>query len=232
MSKRTIFRKTSGLTSGGSYSQLPINLCLDTSGSMRGHSINELNAGMRMFYDTVRNDSESRYVADISIVTFGCNGTQCIQDFAHVDERPAPPSLKAEGMTPMGEAVNLSLDMLDNRRNYYKGVGVSYYHPWLVLMTDGDPNGVKAELSRAIGRTRDLVNHNKLVVFPLAIGNQANVKTLAQFSPKMRPVVLKGLNFKGFFEWLSMSVHEVSTSKPGDSVQLPKVDGSWGSIII
>ena len=46
MSKRNIFRKTSGLTRGGSYSQLPISLCLDTSGSMRGHPINELNAGM------------------------------------------------------------------------------------------------------------------------------------------------------------------------------------------
>ena len=232
MSRRNIFMKTSGLASGGSYSQLAVNLCLDTSGSMRGHPINELNAGVRMFYDTVKRDSEARYIADISIVTFGCNGVQCVQDFAHVNEVSVPPSLKAEGMTPMGEAVNLSLDMLDNRRNYYKSSGVPYYHPWIVLMTDGDPNGAASELTRAMGRTRDLVNRNKLVVFPLAIGNQADVNTLIQFSPKMRPVALKGLNFKGFFEWLSISVHKVSESKPGDAVQLPKIDSSWGSIII
>ncbi|MBR1486678.1 MAG: VWA domain-containing protein [Synergistaceae bacterium] len=232
MSRRNIFRNASSLKSAGAYSQLPISLCLDTSGSMRGHPINELNAGMRLFYDYVKKDYESRYAADISIVSFGFNGVQCIQDFAHVDEISAPASLKAEGMTPMGEAVNLSLDMLENRRNYYRNVGVSYYHPWLILMTDGDPNGVASELSRAIGRTRDLVNNNKLVVFPIAIGNQADVNTLAQFSPKMKPVALKGLNFKGFFEWLSVSVHSVSVSNPGDSIPLPKIDNNWGSIII
>ena len=232
MSRRNIFRKTSSLNTAGAYSQLPITLCLDTSGSMRGHPINELNAGLRMFYDCVKRDSESRYSADISIVTFGFGDVQRIQDFSHVDDIAMPPSLKAEGMTPMGEAVNLSLDMLDNRKNYYRSIGVPYYHPWLILMSDGDPNGIASELSRAISRTRDLVTRNKLVIFPLAIGNQANINTLAQFSPKMRPVALKGLNFKGFFEWLSVSVHKVSVSNPGDSVALPKVDGTWGSIII
>lgn len=232
MSRRNIFRKTSTLTRGGSFSQLPLSLCLDTSGSMRGHPINELNAGVRMFYDCVKNDCDSRYSADISIVTFGCNDVQRIQDFSHVDEISVPPSLKAEGMTPMGEAVNLSLDMLEDRKNYYKSIGVPYYHPWLILMTDGEPNGAASELSRAISRTQDLVARNKLVIFPLAIGNQANINTLSQFSPKMRPLALKGLNFKGFFEWLSVSVHEVTVSNQGEAITLPKVDGTWGSIII
>ena len=217
----------------GSYAQLPITLCLDTSGSMRGHPINELNAGLRMFYDCVKKNYESKYSADISIVTFGgYNDVTRIQDFAHVDEISVPPSLKAEGTTPMGEAVNLSLDMLDNRKKYYRSIGSTYYHSWLILMTDGEPNGSEIELSRAISRAQDLVTRNKLVVFPLAIGNEANINTLAQFSPKMRPVALKGLNFKGFFEWLSVSVQVVSTNKPGNPVNLPKVDGTWGSIII
>lgn len=232
MSKRNIFKKTSGLNGGGSFSQLALSLCLDTSGSMRGHPINELNAGTRMFYDTVRNDRTAKYMADISIVTFGGDEAKCIQDFAHVSEVSVPPSLKAEGMTPMGEGVNLSLDMLENRRNYYRNSGVSYYHPWIILMTDGKPVGNASELSRAIERTRDLVNRNKLAVFPLAIGNEADVETLKQFSPKMRPVALKGLNFKGFFEWLSISVHQVSISRPGEAIKLPDIDSSWGSIII
>ncbi|MBQ6773645.1 MAG: hypothetical protein IJP48_06225 [Synergistaceae bacterium] len=66
MSRRNIFKKTSSINKTGAYSQLPITLCLDTSGSMRGHPINELNAGMRMFYDCVKHDCESRYSADIS----------------------------------------------------------------------------------------------------------------------------------------------------------------------
>lgn len=67
----------------------------------------------------------------------------------------------------MGKAVNLALDMLENRRQDYKNVGVQYYHPWLVLMTDGRPNGSAYELARASSRSRDLVTRNNLVVFPI-----------------------------------------------------------------
>lgn len=224
------YSTTSSIDDSNSHARLPICLCLDTSGSMSGHPINELNAGVRLFYEKIRSNTESRYAADIAIVTFGHSGVECIQNFSQVYENPTPPSLMAEGMTPMGEAVNLALDMLENRRQDYKNVGVQYYHPWLVLMTDGEPNGSASELSRASSRARDLVTRNKLVVFPLGIGRNADLNALAQFSPRITPLTLVGLNFSGFFEWLSKSVDRTSVSNPGNNVPLPPVDGGWASI--
>ena len=49
--------------------------------------------------------------------------------------------LTANGNTPMGEGVRLALDLLDKRKQEYKDKGVDYYQPWLVLMSDGQPNG-------------------------------------------------------------------------------------------
>jgi len=210
--------------------RVPVCICLDTSGSMDGVPINELNEGVRLFYDTIRGDETALYAAEVSIVTFGDNA-QCIADFASLTVQPNAPELNASGSTPMGEAVNLALDLLERRKDEYKDKGVDYYQPWLVLMTDGKPNGSKTELSRAIDRTVELVGSKKLTVFPIGIGDKADMDTLAQFSPKRPPLKLKGLKFKEFFEWLSKSVARTSQSMPGETVQLD-TEGirGWGEL--
>lgn len=210
--------------------RVPVCLCLDTSGSMEGMPINELNEGVSLFYEAIREDETALYSAEVSIVTFGGNA-QCIVNFASLEVQPNTPILTANGMTPMGEAVNMGLDLLEQRKNEYKDRGVDYYQPWLVLMTDGAPNGDSAELSRAINRTADLVNQKKLTVFPIGIGPDADMGVLAQFSPKRPPLKLQGLKFREFFAWLSKSVSKTSQSTPGESVKLD-VEGikGWGEL--
>lgn len=55
----------------------------------------------------------------------------------------------------------------------------------------------------------------KLVVFPVGIGDQAELNILAKFTPKNAPKRLTGLRFKEFFEWLGKSVTDTSHSSPG-----------------
>lgn len=211
--------------------RVPVCLCLDTSGSMDGQPINELNEGVRLFYEAIKEDETALYSAEISIVTFGGNNAECIADFASLELQPNAPKLLASGMTPMGEAVNMALDLLECRKDEYKDRGVDYYQPWLVLMTDGEPNGDKSELSRAINRTVELVNQKKLTVFPIGIGAYADMNVLEQFSPKRPPLKLQGLKFREFFAWLSKSVSKTSQSTPGESVKLD-VEGikGWGEL--
>lgn len=211
--------------------RVPVCLCLDTSGSMDGQPINELNEGVRLFYEAIKEDETALYSAEISIVTFGGNNAECIADFASLQLQPNAPKLLASGMTPMGEAVNMALDLLERRKDEYKDRGVDYYQPWLVLMTDGEPNGEKSELSRAINRTVELVNQKKLTVFPIGIGVYADMDVLGQFSPKRPPLKLQGLKFREFFAWLSKSVSKTSQSTPGESVKLD-TEGikGWGEL--
>ena len=194
--------------------RVPVCLCLDVSGSMDGEPIRELNEGVRMFYDAIHEDEVALYAAEVCIVTFGGNRAECITDFSGLERQPEPPILSADGMTPMGEAVNLGLDLLEKRKKEYKSKGVDYYQPWLVLMTDGAPNGDANELSRAIGRTVEMVTNKKLSVFPIGIGVNADMNILARFSPKRSPLKLQGLKFREFFEWLSQSVSSTSQSIP------------------
>lgn len=234
----TVYKKVGTLLGTNSpnrdnhHARVAVCLCLDTSYSMTGQPINELNAGVRMFYDAVRKDSMASASAEIAIVTFGGGGVQCVQDFTLADDANTPP-MTADGMTPMGEAVNLAIDLLEARKKQYYESGLEYYQPWLVIMTDGFPNGNKQEQSRAEERASSMVMDDKLTVFPIGIGRDADRETLTRFSPRRSPVKLKGLNFRKFFAWLSASMHTVSVSRPDEKISLPKISSwaeEWGTL--
>jgi uncharacterized protein YegL len=207
-------------------SRVAISLCLDASGSMSGAPIQELNAGVTSFYEAINQDEIAKFSAEISIVTFG--PVQKETDFQTVATQPNPPILRATGNTPLGEAVKLSLDLLDERKQAYKDNGIDYYQPWLVLMTDGQPTGSSSVLDAQVARVAKLSAERKLVVFPIGIGAGADMSALNRFSAPRPAFKLQGLNFQSFFSWLSASVSRVSQSTPGDGVPMD-ADGvkSW-----
>lgn len=194
--------------------RVPVSLCIDTSGSMAGEKIRELIEGIKLFYDAIDEHDDAHDSAEVSIVAFN-SGARLLQDFAGIDSLEREISIAPSGLTYLGEGVNLALDRLEKRKSLYSDTGVLYFQPWLVLMTDGQPNGDRAELERAIERVTGMVANKKLTVFPIGIGMDADLEVLARFSPGRPPLRLQGLNFKEFFEWLSQSVSKVSQSMPG-----------------
>lgn len=209
--------------------RVPICLCLDTSGSMSGSPISELNAGVEHFLDAVRTDEIAQWSAEIVVVTFGPDVSKLL-DFGPVQKQQVP-HVSAGGGTPLAGAVQLALDTLDERKREYQQNGVDYYQPWLVLMTDGVPTDQAHEVAAAAKRTADLVNARKLSIFAIGIGSHADMDTLRRFSPTRQPLRLQGLKFKEFFEWLSKSVQIVSRSTPGQDIQLD-LSGiqDWGTL--
>ncbi|MDY0749106.1 VWA domain-containing protein [Paucibacter sp. R3-3] len=206
--------------------RVPICLVLDVSSSMNGSPISELNEGVQMFFNAIRADDVAQFAAEIAVVTFGAN-VEKVVDFMAIDRQNVP-NLQANGTTPMGEGVIMGLDLLETRKQDYQRAGVDYFQPWLVVMTDGEPTD---SISGAAARIRDLVAAKKLTVFPIGIGDSANMSKLAELSPTRPPLRLRGLNFKQFFEWLSRSVSRVSQSTPGENVALDTAGiAAWGQV--
>lgn len=77
----------------------PCLLLLDTSGSMQGAPISQLNDGLRIFAEQLLGDGLAAKRAEVAIVTFG--PVQVVQEFTTA-ETWSPPSLTASGGTPMG----------------------------------------------------------------------------------------------------------------------------------
>src|SRR3954468_7487961 len=76
----------------------PCLLLLDTSGSMRGKPIEELNLGIRAFKDELSADPMASKRVEVGIITFG--PVQIVTDFQTADVFQ-PPTLETTGDTPM-----------------------------------------------------------------------------------------------------------------------------------
>lgn len=201
----------------------PCLLLLDTSGSMSGAPIGELNNGLITLKNELVSDQLARKRVELAIITFG--PVNIVSTF-HTVENFLPPSLQASGDTPMGAAIQQGLAILKNRKEEYRRNGISFYRPWVFLITDGAPTdswqGAASDIHE--GET------SKSFAF-FAVGVKgANMEILAKIAPPNRPpVMLEGLRFRELFQWLSNSMKSVSHSTPGDKVQIVPPTG-WTEV--
>lgn len=199
-------------------------LVLDTSGSMSGAPIQELNQGLQAFVEAVQEDEMSAYSVEVGVISAGGTVREELSFTTANTIREVSP-LVADGITPLGAAVELALRRLEERKATYKRAGVAYYQPWLVIISDGEPTDSWQAVAQ---QTSALSQQRKLVVMPVGV-SQANMAILGQFSS--RPAKhLAGLKFREFFEWLSASMSRVSASNSTSSaVALPATD-SWAAV--
>lgn len=199
----------------------PCLLLLDTSHSMQGSPISELNSGLLAFKDELATDTLAMKRVEIAVVTFG--PVNVLADFQTPDLFH-PPHLSTTGDTPMGAAIEQGLEMIRQRKEAYKANGISYYRPWAFLITDGAPTD-------AFGRAAELVKQGEATkafsFFGIGV-HGANMDVLAQICSRP-PLRLQGLKFRELFSWLSSSLSGVSRSQVGQAVPLAPPAG-WAEV--
>jgi uncharacterized protein YegL len=202
----------------------PCILLLDTSQSMRGNPIAELNDGLVTYKDELAADSLAAKRVEVAIVTFG--PVQTAQDFTTA-EQFVPPHLETTGDTPMGAAIEQALDMLAVRKKSYRDNGIAFYRPWLFLITDGAPTD---SWQSAAARVKEGEASKALAFFSVGVEG-ANFDILKQISTR-EPLKLKGLRFRDLFQWLSNSQKSVSRSVPGTQVPIenPVTPEGWATV--
>jgi uncharacterized protein YegL len=202
-------------------SRCPCLLLLDTSGSMGGMPIQQLNEGVLTLKNELIQDSLASKRVEVAIVTFGPVNLQ--SDFTTVDNF-FPQPLTAEGDTPIGAAITMGIDMIAKRKQVYKENGVGYYKPWIILITDGAPTD---NWSHAAQLIKEGEEKNAFAFFSIGVEG-ASMDTLTRLSVRS-PIKLKGLMFREFFLWLSSSMKMVSSKNPGTPTKLLPPSG-WGEV--
>ncbi|MGL4260590.1 MAG: vWA domain-containing protein [Afipia sp.] len=202
----------------------PCLLLLDVSGSMSGRPIEELNAGVTLLKDELSADPLASKRVQIAVVTFG--PVETVTEFVDAGLWTAP-HLTSKGDTPMGEAIERGLQMLESQKAIYRSNGIPPYRPWVFLITDGGPTDSWQNAARMV---REGEVGKKFKFFAVGVEG-ANFDVLKQISVG-DPIKLKGLRFRDLFAWLSSSLASVSRSQPEEEVTLvnPVTPNGWGSI--
>jgi uncharacterized protein YegL len=196
--------------------RLPSILLLDVSHSMAGEPITELAEGVRAYQQDLLADDLARQRVEVAVITFG-KEVRTLCPFTTV-QNFNPPLLKPAGQTPMGAAINHALDLLASRKQAYRAHGLSYFLPWVFLITDGAPTD---EWESAAERVRREESARGFRFFAIAV-KRANLNTLRAISP--RPWRLQGLNFRELFVWLSRSQRSISRSSPNLEDRVALID--------
>jgi uncharacterized protein YegL len=202
--------------------RLPCVLVLDTSASMHGEPIEELSAGLDILCEELKSDDDASQKVQVLVVK--CGGrAEILSDWVDAESFD-PPTLEADGGTPLGQAVTLAADMLEQRKQEYKKAGVSYLKPWLFIISDGIPTD---SWKSAADDLINLEKQGKFTTFPIAVEG-ADIEIMNSFAIR-EAQKLDGIEFKKLFQWISASVR-IGSQRADDTetISLPPVD--WSTV--
>ena len=184
-----------------------------------GIPIKQLNMGLQNFVASIKSNDDTRSSTDIAIVTFGSK-VDIVMPFGKISKDKGIPEIKASTtLTPIGEGVLTALELLNARKEGYKQMGIKYFQPWLVVITDGAPQGPNAvaNMELAIKACNELERDDKLVVFNIGVGSGVDFDCLKRLSVKREePISINSTDFGKLFEFLGSSSSSIVSSGMND----------------
>jgi uncharacterized protein YegL len=193
-------------------------LILDGSGSMSGQKIDALNAGLVSLQKSLSKDTVARGRVRLLILRVGDDNAVTVEsDWTDAINFVAP-TIEANGTTPLGGALNLAMDKIDEEKNNMKNAGVAYTRPLVWIITDGEPTDM-SEWESAARRSVSYMRDKKIQVYCIGV-EVSDLNPLKMTQPGAHILQLANLDFSELFNFLSASVSSVSKATPGTDIQV------------
>ena len=173
------FENNNNCTPGFLIPHCPVMLVLDTSHSMWGQGLADLQSSLAAFFRTISQENFPNAEIDIAAVSMGDN-LGMLEEFTPFT-RSSLPSLKIrpKGGTPLGSALNLALDKIEAQIAFYQASGISRVTPQLIVLSDGKSSD---SFTAAVSRLRTMLNQGKIFSRAIALGNAPDMLTLEQIA--------------------------------------------------
>lgn len=207
---------------------LPIIVLADTSGSMSvDGKVEALNRGLQEMIASFAKESRLRAEIQVSVITFGGSQAELNLPLTPAHQLQSFTPLLAEGMTPLGGALSLVSQMIEDK----DCIPSRAYKPVIVLVSDGYPNDDwQGPFTRLVNGERS----SKATRFAMAIGADADEAMLSDFANDPEAPLFRAENARDihrFFRAVTMSVSARSQSAtPNQATPLqiaPADDQDW-----
>lgn len=171
-------------------------LLLDTSSSMDGNAIVELNKAVCDFKEQTSMDELAQKRVDVAIIEFN-DTARVVQDFTPLTQLQ-PVNLSATGCTAMGAGINLAIDKVKERNRFYNDLGIPSYKPQIIMISIGAPTDDISLAMQRISEEENKGTRGNLKFWALGVSGY-NAKVLESLT--QRSYALNEGNFIGFFNW-------------------------------
>ena len=195
---------------------MPVAIVCDTSGSMSGTPIQNVNLSVNRFTEDVCKDPKADGLVDVAVISFNHEPT-VVQGFRPITELQ-PVQFSAGGGANISAALEMAIKKIRERCHLYEENGIEIKMPYIILITDGYGGDV-TEISRIIKqRTAD----KKMQLWVLAVKGY-DKETIAKLTDGKRVFELvneDGYDFTDFFDLMAISIKALSTSSPDQHIHV------------
>jgi uncharacterized protein YegL len=183
--------------------RLPVYILIQTSGAMRGESIEAIKTGLETMVASLRQDPFALESVCLSVITFNRYPEQ-ILPLTELENMQIPsiPQPVAAG-THLGEALEFVCKKVDAEVILSTPERKGDWMPLLFIMCDGRAND--ALLFQEIIPEVKCKNFGAIVV--CLVGSKTNTENIKRFTDKIVNLeTTDGATFRQFFKWVSASV--------------------------
>ena len=187
---------------------------LDISRTMRGKRIEELNNSLQSFYNVISSDETTSQRLELATVTFG-DSVNVLQSPSLITDTQFPELIATDNDAVLVDAVEEAINIVNNRKKWYKITGQPYYRPWIILITGDEPNEGQ-DVSALANKIKKDTSEKKYVFLPIGVDN-ANMQVLQSIQGQIPAMMLKDAKFETFFRWFSNSMSPVVESNRNEN---------------
>jgi len=159
--------------------------------------IHLINATIKQFLEETTLDELTRRRVDLSIIALQ-QDVNIIYDFTPICNIK-PPVLSTIGGKNIDKALKCSIEMLQERNEYFSKMGRAVFEPVLVMISDANFDNYNSNISM---RIEYLENKRKLKLWEIGLPNY-NFDYFKNLSSKNKIVEISKCDFKDFFVWFS-----------------------------
>ena len=199
---------------------------VDTSGSMGGAPIAQLNHGLEQFAEEIRTWDLVRHRLEVVIVEFNSTVQTILEPTLGINLASVP-QLVARGSTKLVDGTLKGIEIAKARTAWYDETGQPRKRPWVILITDGGPD-LDQDISLLEREIREGESTKSFVFLPIGVdgADMAFLERVAMQNHDLRPRSMSATKFSEFFRWVSELFSKVMQSKKGEKFA-PPTSESW-----
>jgi uncharacterized protein YegL len=204
----------------------PVVILLDTSGSMKGKPIEELNKAIAKLKDDILEDALLTNRLEVGIVAFD-DDARVERGIDLISPETQMPMLQVGGKTNLVAGMEKAIEIVEERKAFYKRNEEMYYRPFIILFTDGAPTNEPEEIEALDKKIQTLSDNKKFIFFPFGVEG-ADMQLLAKLAAQTADERLKNISkawilkdvtkFSDVFAFVSASISGVMLQNAGAQV--------------